>query len=95
VVTDIYPFHLQARKVGELILQVRCPFKGIRSFKLNIWTMGFIISPFLSPFAFGFLVARARYVGNSRMLVIKLTLPISAGGEHMALDLSMALWSSF
>ncbi|KAL1702681.1 major facilitator superfamily domain-containing protein [Schizophyllum commune] len=39
VVTDLYPFHLQARM-------------------LNIWTMGFIISPFLSPFAFGFLVAR-------------------------------------
>ncbi|SJK98551.1 related to synaptic vesicle transporter SVOP and related transporters (major facilitator superfamily) [Armillaria ostoyae] len=39
IVTDLYPFHLQARK-------------------LNIWTMGFIISPFLSPFAFGFLVAR-------------------------------------
>ncbi|KAK0495897.1 major facilitator superfamily domain-containing protein [Armillaria luteobubalina] len=38
-VTDLYPFHLQARK-------------------LNFWTMGFIISPFLSPFAFGFLVAR-------------------------------------
>ena len=30
--------------------------------KLNIWTMGFIISPFISPFAFGFLVARARFV---------------------------------
>ncbi|KAI0040200.1 MFS general substrate transporter [Auriscalpium vulgare] len=40
VVTDMYPFHLQARK-------------------LNVWTMGFILSPFLSPFAFGFLVARA------------------------------------
>ncbi|KAG2339662.1 MFS general substrate transporter [Suillus weaverae] len=39
IVTDIFPFHLQARK-------------------LNIWTFGFIISPFLSPFAFGFLVAR-------------------------------------
>jgi MFS family permease len=39
VVTDIFPFHLQARK-------------------LNVWTFGFIISPFLSPFAFGFLVAR-------------------------------------
>ncbi|KAG2143494.1 MFS general substrate transporter [Suillus bovinus] len=39
VVTDIFPFHLQARK-------------------LNIWTSGFVISPFLSPFAFGFLVAR-------------------------------------
>ncbi|KAG6828221.1 hypothetical protein H0H92_008754 [Tricholoma furcatifolium] len=42
VVTDMYPFHLQARK-------------------LNIWTMGFIISPFVSPFAFGFLVARANW----------------------------------
>ncbi|KAH0580132.1 hypothetical protein H2248_002938 [Termitomyces sp. 'cryptogamus'] len=42
VITDMYPFHLQARK-------------------LNIWTMGFIISPFLSPFAFGFLVARASW----------------------------------
>ncbi|KAG6906434.1 hypothetical protein DXG01_013939 [Tephrocybe rancida] len=42
VVTDMYPFHLQARK-------------------LNVWTMGFIISPFLSPFAFGFLVARANW----------------------------------
>ncbi|KDQ22303.1 hypothetical protein PLEOSDRAFT_1109419 [Pleurotus ostreatus PC15] len=28
---------------------------------LNVWTMGFIISPFLSPFAFGFLVARASW----------------------------------
>ncbi|KAF4616352.1 hypothetical protein D9613_008611 [Agrocybe pediades] len=42
VVTDLYPFHLQARK-------------------LNVWTMGFIISPFLSPFAFGFLVARTTW----------------------------------
>ncbi|TFY60298.1 hypothetical protein EVJ58_g5242 [Rhodofomes roseus] len=42
VVTDMYPFHLQARK-------------------LNIWTMGFIISPFISPFLFGFLVARASW----------------------------------
>ncbi|KAF8056670.1 MFS general substrate transporter [Lyophyllum atratum] len=42
VVTDMYPFHLQARK-------------------LNVWTMGFIVSPFLSPFAFGFLVARTSW----------------------------------
>ncbi|KAK7451020.1 hypothetical protein VKT23_012696 [Stygiomarasmius scandens] len=42
VVTDLFPFHLQARK-------------------LNIWTMGFILSPFLSPFAFGFLVARTTW----------------------------------
>ncbi|EDR01960.1 uncharacterized protein LACBIDRAFT_310240 [Laccaria bicolor S238N-H82] len=42
VVTDMYPFHLQARK-------------------LSIWTMGFIVSPFLSPFAFGFLVARTTW----------------------------------
>ncbi|KIK36023.1 hypothetical protein CY34DRAFT_811668 [Suillus luteus UH-Slu-Lm8-n1] len=42
VVTDIFPFHLQARK-------------------LNIWTAGFVISPFLSPFVFGFLVARVSW----------------------------------
>ncbi|KAF8198617.1 MFS general substrate transporter [Pholiota molesta] len=42
IVTDIFPFHLQARK-------------------LNVWTMGFIISPFLSPFAFGFLVAHTTW----------------------------------
>ncbi|KAF9522707.1 MFS general substrate transporter [Crepidotus variabilis] len=41
-VTDLYPFHLQARK-------------------LNLWSMGFLISPFLSPFAFGFLVARTSW----------------------------------
>ncbi|KIM76220.1 hypothetical protein PILCRDRAFT_826583 [Piloderma croceum F 1598] len=58
VVTDIYPFHLQARK-------------------LNIWTMGFVISPFLSPFAFGFLVARTTWrwaygIGSLYGLVIVL-----------------------
>ncbi|ESK90815.1 mfs transporter [Moniliophthora roreri MCA 2997] len=42
VVTDLYPFHLQARM-------------------LNFWTMGFIVSPFLSPFAFGFLAARENW----------------------------------
>ncbi|KAF9220734.1 MFS general substrate transporter [Gyrodon lividus] len=42
VVTDIFPFHLQARK-------------------LNIWTSGFLISPFVSPFVFGFLSARASW----------------------------------
>ncbi|KAF8500308.1 MFS general substrate transporter [Russula emetica] len=28
---------------------------------INVWTMGIIISPFLSPFAFGFLVARTSW----------------------------------
>ncbi|KAJ6457962.1 major facilitator superfamily domain-containing protein [Mycena sanguinolenta] len=42
VVTDMYPFHLQAQK-------------------LNIWTLGYIVSPFLSPFLFGFLVARTTW----------------------------------
>ncbi|KIM42243.1 hypothetical protein M413DRAFT_444680 [Hebeloma cylindrosporum] len=58
VVTDLYPFHHQARK-------------------LNIWTMGFIISPFLSPFAFGFLVARTSWrwaygIGSMYSLVVVL-----------------------
>ncbi|THU97475.1 MFS general substrate transporter [Dendrothele bispora CBS 962.96] len=42
IVTDLYPFHRQARMV-------------------NLWTMGFIVSPFLSPFLFGFLVARENW----------------------------------
>ncbi|KAK2459613.1 hypothetical protein APHAL10511_008368 [Amanita phalloides] len=42
IVTDMYPFHLQAQK-------------------LNIWTMGFIISPFISPFACGFLAAKQNW----------------------------------
>ncbi|KAJ6608990.1 MFS general substrate transporter [Mycena sp. CBHHK59/15] len=42
IVTDMYPFHLQAQK-------------------LNIWTCGYILSPFLSPFVFGFLVARTTW----------------------------------
>jgi len=42
VVTDLFPFHRQARK-------------------LNVWTLGFVISPFLSPFAFTFLAARASW----------------------------------
>ncbi|KAN0107659.1 Major facilitator superfamily domain containing protein [Russula decolorans] len=42
VVTDMYPFHRQARMI-------------------NIWTMGFMFAPFLSPFAFGFLVSRANW----------------------------------
>ncbi|KAH8830165.1 MFS general substrate transporter [Flagelloscypha sp. PMI_526] len=41
-VTDLYPFHLQARK-------------------LNLWTMGFIISPFLSPWLFGYTVAETTW----------------------------------
>ncbi|TCD68168.1 hypothetical protein EIP91_011446 [Steccherinum ochraceum] len=50
LVTDLYPFHLQARKADELYV-----------LQLNIWTMGFILSPFLSPFLFGFLIARASW----------------------------------
>ncbi|TDL19637.1 MFS general substrate transporter [Rickenella mellea] len=42
IVTDMYPFHLQARQI-------------------NIWTMGFLVSPFVSPFALGFLVPRASW----------------------------------
>ena len=33
--------------------------------------MGFIISPFLSPFAFGFLAARARRVKFSSLCVLR------------------------
>lgn len=36
--------------------------------------MGFIIAPFLSPFAFGFLVARAKYVNDLRCFLYDLTI---------------------
>ncbi|EKM52283.1 uncharacterized protein PHACADRAFT_260571, partial [Phanerochaete carnosa HHB-10118-sp] len=42
IVSDIFPFHLQAHK-------------------LNVWVMGFIISPFFPPFALGYLVPRASF----------------------------------
>lgn len=41
LVTDMYPFHLQARM-------------------LNAWTMGFIMSPFLSPWLLGYLIAAGK-----------------------------------
>ncbi|KAF8157050.1 MFS general substrate transporter [Crassisporium funariophilum] len=41
-ITDLYPFHLQARKI-------------------NLWTMGVVLAPHLSPFLFGFLVARTTW----------------------------------
>ncbi|KAI0039273.1 MFS general substrate transporter, partial [Auriscalpium vulgare] len=68
VVTDMYPFHLQARK-------------------LNIWTMSFIIAPFMSPFALGFLVARADWrwgygVGNMYLATV-LLLIVFLGEETM------------
>src|SRR5260221_8257827 len=58
VVTDMYPFHRQARKVSVFSFSVS--YKLTSSVQLNLWTMGFLIAPFLSPFAFGFLVAREK-----------------------------------
>lgn len=52
--------------------------------------MGFIVSPFLSPFAFGFLVARTRLVENSHTSFVVLTIRATAGGGHTGLDLFMA-----
>ncbi|KAI0793044.1 MFS general substrate transporter [Irpex lacteus] len=70
VISDMYPFHLQARKAT-----------------LNIWTMGFLVSPFLSPFAFGFLVARASWrwvygIGSMYGAVV-LTLIVLFGEETL------------
>lgn len=70
VVCDMFPFHLQARK-------------------LNLWTMGFIISPFLSPFAFGFLVARASWrwsYGIGSMYSAVVVLLIALFGEETIYD---------
>ncbi|KAF7312893.1 Efflux pump rdc3 [Mycena kentingensis (nom. inval.)] len=67
-VADMYPFHLQCRK-------------------LNVWTAGFIISPFVSPFFLGFLVAHAHYrwaygVGCFLSLVV-LVITVVWGEETM------------
>ncbi|EPQ53482.1 MFS general substrate transporter [Gloeophyllum trabeum ATCC 11539] len=73
VVTDLYPFHLQARK-------------------LNLWTMGFIIAPFLSPFAFGFLVARADWrwsYGVASLYGAFVVFMISFFGEETLYDRSV------
>jgi len=45
---------------GLFVIADMYPFH-LQARMLNIWTMGFIVSPFLSPFAFGFLVARASW----------------------------------
>ncbi|EGG10739.1 uncharacterized protein MELLADRAFT_103158 [Melampsora larici-populina 98AG31] len=42
VINDMYPFHLQARKV-------------------NVWTSGFLCSPFVAPWLFGYLNAKISY----------------------------------
>ncbi|KAI5118899.1 hypothetical protein M0805_002815 [Coniferiporia weirii] len=45
---------------GLFVIADMYPFH-LQARQLNIWTMGFIMSPFISPFAFGFLVARASW----------------------------------
>ncbi|TFK47554.1 MFS general substrate transporter [Heliocybe sulcata] len=73
IVTDLYPFHLQARQ-------------------LNLWTMGFIVSPFLSPFAFGFLVARADWrwsYGVASLYGAFVVLMITFFGEETMYDRSI------
>ncbi|KAJ7279389.1 MFS general substrate transporter [Mycena rebaudengoi] len=69
-VTDMYPFHLQARK-------------------LNLWTLGFIMSPFLSPFFLGFLVAHASYQwawGIGAILSLIVLVLVVFFGEETAYD---------
>ena len=52
--------------------------------------MGFIISPFLSPFAFGFLVARARSA-NPHCLGTGLTLLIVGAGPMELVQFTVLL----
>ncbi|KAH9941295.1 MFS general substrate transporter [Epithele typhae] len=74
IVTDLFPFHLQARK-------------------LNLWTMGFIISPFLSPFMMGFIVARVSFrwtygIGSIYSLIV--VLMIAFFGKETLFDRRLA-----
>jgi len=56
--------------------------------------MGFIISPFLSPFAFGFLVARTRSVFPYPGCALLTLGYISVGDGHMGSVPCTAFWSS-
>ena len=57
MVTDLYPFHLQAPKV-RLMLRIFDRSVRIDHLRqLGLWTMSVLVSPFISPFVFGFLVA--------------------------------------
>jgi hypothetical protein len=48
--------------------------------------MGFVISPFLSPFAFGFLVARAKLVIHFLHELFLTVVYTLVGDGHMELD---------
>lgn len=67
-VADMYPFHLQARK-------------------LNMWTMGFVISPYIGPCLLGFLVARQSwrwaYAAGSFYNLVVLLLIVFLGEETL------------
>ena len=83
IVTDMYPFHRQARKVSVLSFSVS---HKLTSFvQLNLWTMGFLISPFLSPFAFGFLVAREKLDSLFLHDFFLTIVHVSVGDGHMEL----------
>ena len=62
--------------------------------QLNIWTTGFIVSPYLSPFAFGFLVARIKSVLPFPGRVVLTIVHMSVGDGHMVLAPCMAYWFS-
>jgi len=54
--------------------------------------MGFLISPSLSPFAFGFLVGRARSVSPFLDALLVIVTHILVGDGHMELVLCTAHW---
>src|SRR5258708_7377994 len=56
--------------------------------------MGYIISPFLLPFAFGFLVARTRSVFPYLKWALLTLVYITVGDEHMGSAPCTALWFS-
>ena len=74
---------------GLYVIADMYPFH-LQARQLNVWTMGFIISPFLSPFAFGFFVARARCVCEFVLSDDELTAR-PAGDGHMELEQFMVL----
>lgn len=77
IVTDMYPFHLQARMI-------------------NLWSAGFLVSPYISPWLFGYLAAKINYrwaYGITCFYALLVVVLIALLGEETAYDRYLPLSS--
>ena len=70
------------RENGRQIFVILITYHVTNFVQINIWTMGFMCSPFLSPFAFGFLASRAKSGSPFPGCVLLTTVFISVGDGH-------------